>query len=277
MMIFKKHLKLINKIYFIFFVLFLAVACTEEIKQKEYLARVNDSYFTREELASLVDTAKISKDQLNEIINDWIATEVLYLEANKNGITAEDEYKRLNKKSSRQLAAAMLINSFNSDQSLDITDDDLISYYEQNKNYFRATGNSYLVNKVFFNDKNTAIKFRSLAIENDWDKIVEVFISDSLLKGSLLRELVYTRDIYPLQLARIIQDLNTEEISIVITEKPGYYSVIKLVGRFSEGSILPLDVIKSEVKDRMINEEKSRLIEEYIKEIYSENEIEIRL
>ena len=94
--------------------------------------------------------------------------------------------------------------------------------------------------------------------------------------NNTLSDLVEEGNIYPSQLSRIIKDFYPEEISIVISEKPGYYSVVQLMDKYGKESIPPFEIIKSEVEKRFIAEKKQILVEEFLKDLYSKNEIEIK-
>ena len=272
----EKHLnKTLTKILFLFGVL-VFVACSKEQKKDDFIARVNDSYLTREDFASLADTAELNSAQKEQVIKDWIYQEILFQAAEKEGITKREEYKNILKKSSYELAAAMLINNYAESENIKYSDDDLLTYFESNKNYFRAISDLYLLNKVLFNNEDNAIKFRMLALDSDWQKAVGVFTGDSSLIRNISANLIDENNIYPIQLSRIIKDFYPDEISIVFTEKPGYYSVVQMLNKYGKESIPPFEIIKSIVEKRFIAEQKKKIIEEYLKELYSENEIEIK-
>ena len=272
----EKHLnKTLTKIIFLFGVL-VFTACSEEQKKDDFIARVNDSYLTREDIASLVDTSNLNQAQRAQLIKDWIYQEILFQTAVKEGITSREDYKKILQKSSYELAAAMLINDYASSEEVKFSDDDILNYFEENKNYFRTNTNLYLVNKAVFNFEDKAIKFRQLALDSDWKKAISVFISDSTLVKNTTSNLMDENSIYPIQLSRIINDFYPEEISIVFTEKPGYYSVVQLLRKFSKETIPPFNIIKPNVEKRFLAEKKKKIIEEYLKELYSQNEIEIK-
>jgi hypothetical protein len=250
--------------------------CSEETKKTDYIARVNETYLTREEFASLADTSNLNSKQKDQLIKNWIYNEMLFQAAKDRGVTNRDDYKNYLEKSSKELAGAMLIEEFAESEEINYTDEDLINYFDKNKNYFRLNINSYLINKVSFDNEDKAIKFRALALESDWENSVNIFSSDSSLLRNKSAGLIEENNVYPLQLSRIIKDLYPEEISIVITEKPGYYSVVQKITNFEKDSVPPFEIIKSKVAQRFIAEMKRKLIENYLKELYSENEIEIK-
>ena len=267
--------KTLTKILFLFGVL-VFTACSEEQKKDDFVARVNESYLTREDFASLADTANLNSAQKEQLIKNWIYKEVLFQAAEKEGITKREDYLNIVKKSSTELAAAMLIDDYVSNEKINYSDEDLITYYESNKNYFRLNTNSYLINKVTFNNEDNAIKFRSLALDSEWKKAVSAFVNDSSLVINTVSDLVEESNIYPVQLSRIIKDFYPEEISIVITTKPGYYSIVQLLNKLGKESIPPFDIVKIKVEKSFLAEQKKGLVEEYLKNLYSQNEIEIK-
>ena len=272
----EKHLnKTLTKIFFLAGVLAIA-ACSKEQKKDDFVARVNDSYLTREDFASLADTSNLNSAQKEQLIKKWIYQEVLFQEAAKEGITKDKDYLNIIKKSSYELAAAMLIEKYESSEEINYSDDDLINYYESDKNYFRLNSDSYQLNKVSFSSEDKAIKFRRFALDSDWKKALNVFVSDSSLIKNAESVFVEENNIYPAQLSRIIKDFYPDEISIVIAEKPGYYSIVQLLNKYNRQSVPPFEIIKSKVEKRFTAEKKKLLVEEYLKDLYSQNEIEIK-
>ena len=267
--------KTLTKILFLFGVLIFA-ACSKEQKKDDFVARVNDSYLTREDFASLADTANLNSAQKEQVIKNWIYQEVLFQAADKEGITNREDYLNIVNKSSNELAAAMLIDDYVSKEKINYSDEDLIKYYESNKNYFRLNTDAYLINKVTFNNEDNAIKFRSLALDSEWKKAVSAFVNDSSLIINTVSDLVEESNLYPVQLSRIIKDFYPEEISIVITNKPGYYSIVQLLNKLGKESVPPFELIKAKVEKRFIAKKKKALVEEYLKNLYSQNEIEIK-
>ena len=276
MMNYSKHLSQnLTKIFFLSSIIVI-LSCSKETKKEEFVARVNNSYLTREEFASLVDTSKLSPADKDQIIKDWIYRELLYQEAKNEKILNEKKYKNILETSSKELAAAMLINDQISSEEINLTDDDIQNYYVKNKNYFRLNDDSYLINKITFKLEDAAINFRSLAVESDWVKALNFFDSDSNLVSNSNSELIGENNFYPIQLMKIAKDLLPNEISIVINENNGYYSVVQMLGKYQKGTIPELQIIKPLVEKRLLSEKKRELINNYLKELYSKNEIEIK-
>ncbi len=73
-----------------------------------------------------------------------------------------------------------------------------------------------------------------------------------------------------------MEELYPGEISIVITDSPDEYAVVQMLQKYNEGTIPPLDIIKESAIRRLIKKKKDELMKNYIKELYSDSQIEIR-
>ena len=74
----EKHLhKALTNLVFLFGALAFA-ACSKEEKKDDFVARVNETYLTREDFASLVDTSSLNTAQKEQLIKNWIYQEILF-------------------------------------------------------------------------------------------------------------------------------------------------------------------------------------------------------
>lgn len=276
MMNFQKLLKLKTDKLLLLSLIILFISCSKEEKQKSYLAKVNDSYLTREELASLVDTSNLDASEKNALIKDWIYNELLFQKALDEGITDDDNFNNILQNSYKKLAIALLIQKIYNETEVEYKASDLLEYYEKNRNYFIRPFDTYLINIARFKDELTAIRFREIALESNWEKAVQFFEKNNSVIFSeigILKELI---EIYPVEVADAIKFLLPDEVSIVIRDKQMTYNVVQLKRKFNAFEILPLDVIKKEVEKRFVDEQKSKRFENFLKELYSKSEIVIK-
>jgi hypothetical protein len=73
-----------------------------------------------------------------------------------------------------------------------------------------------------------------------------------------------------------VSELYPDEISIVINADTSRYLIIQVVDKYSGGTILPFNLIKEKVEKRFILKEKRKFINEYIKRLYANNDIEVK-
>ena len=276
MMSFPKPLSRLKKIsYFILAAAFLT-GCGKEPKNTDYVARVNDSYLTKDELAQIADTSSKDNHYLSEVIRNWVDKELLLQEAEEEGITKTDEYKNLINDSKKELAAALLINRISSSKKAHFNRTDLMKFYHKNSNEFILQSDAYRLNLITFSNQDKAIEFRSLLLNSDWNKAVNSFNGDTSIIN--LQSDVFLKDenIYLPRVARAVKRLYPPEISIVISDSERYYTVIQLLGKYPEGTLPPFEVIKPKVSVRFMVEKKKEMIEKYLNDLYSTNEIEIK-
>lgn len=275
MMSSKRHLSLKSKIEFLIFAAIIISGCGEEQPESKYVARVNNVYLSEEELAQMVDTNSSGVLLKNEIIRNWINREILFQEAEKNGILEQSDYQRIMKNSGRELAGTFLMNKYVNGKTININQRDVLEFYKQQASEFKLTEDSYLLNIIHFSNQDRAVEFRSILLDSDWQKAMNLFNSNSTIISSKSKMLVNERDLYSQKVLRVVQRLLPPEISIVIAEQEGYYTVVQVLEKYPKGSLPPFEIVKQDVKKRYLEEKRKELLEAYLSDLYSNNEIEI--
>jgi hypothetical protein len=251
-------------------------SCSKPEKPDSYIARVNDSYLRESELSELVDTQFVSEKYRTAIIKNWVRQEILFQEAAKQGIIDSREFKRSIENSRRQLAASLLLEKFSASSVQSVTPQELENYYQDNQSSFRLPFNSYYLNRITFSDREAAVMFRTEVIVNNWQPAVEKFSQLPSLVSILAESLIPEQDVYPAKLIRVLEGLYPLEISIVIPDDKGYYTVVQLIEKYAAQSIPPFPAVKSEVERRYKSALNELALENYINDLYSLNEIEIK-
>jgi len=271
----KKHLHRAEIVKGAIISLFFLNSCVESTKPDKYVARVNDSYLTEAELYELADTGKASSSNIKEVIKNWVRDELLYQQAEGEGIVDEEEYERIIEESRKRLAGALLLKKIASEIPEGVEQAELEEFYYKNKNHFTLSTDHYLLNRAVFSDYFKAVQFRSDLISTGWSSAVKNFENDTSLTKKSDSTLYSEQEIHPVQILRVVQGLYPLEISIVISDEPGYYSVLEVLDKFEKGSIPPFTAVKPEVKKRLLAEKEIIAVEDYINELYLKNEIEI--
>ena len=272
-------IRCISLIRIIFVILITAsffLGCGKESRQNNFVARVNDSYLTKEDLARMMDTSSVSNFYKNEVIRNWINREVLYQQAVKQGIIKEDRFKQIMDDAKKELAGSLLLQKYYEDEKNNIEPSALQDFYNNHKDDFKRFYDSYLINLTVFNDQDKAIKFRTIALESNWDKAMNVFKDEPSIIKKEENELLYNYQVHPEILYQVISEMDPNEISTVISEAPNQFAVVELIQKYNEDSIPPYDAVKQAVLDEFNAQKKEELLNNYIKELYSNNKIEVR-
>lgn len=249
--------------------------CNKERETKKYIARVNDAYLTEEDVSEL-DSLFERGFSRNEVIKKWIEKELLYQEAMKTGIADDDDFNRIINNSRRELASSMLLNSHLETSLKKPNNSQLQEFYNAHKSEFKIEENVYVFNSASFNNENTAIKFRTKLIETSWEKVIENYAKDKSLIEYKTSNALSQAEIYPIRLLNLIEELNPGEVSIVLEENADKYSVVQLLQIFRKGSNPPFEIIRDEVEARYIADKREQIFNEYVEELYSNNEVEIK-
>jgi hypothetical protein len=272
----KHSLRLIKSISFFAAAAAVFSGCGKDESKAEYIAKVNDTYLTSKELAEMTDTMNINRFYRNEIVRSWINRELLYQEAMKEGILDQEKYDRIVTSSKKELAASLLVSRFLDKTQVNFGEEDIEEYYNRNVDEFELLNNGYLVNEAEFLNEEEAIKFRNSVIEKNWEDALSEIENDSLLVYEKNRSFLYEYEINPPELSRILKELNTGELSVIINKGDSSFYFVQLLGNYTEGTIPPLDIIKEEVEKRYLVKKRKEALDQFIKELYTNNEIKIR-
>ena len=272
----KNYSQLNNNFIFILLVSVILAGCSKEPEKKEYVARVNDKYLTQEELNNMLQSSDNKNFYKDEIIRNWINNELLYQKSVKEGITDESLYKRLTDESRKELAVTLLLNKVYSNEKEKIDSKQIEDFYESNKNDFKAFYDGYVINLIYFNNEDKAIRFRSTLLETDWSHALNAFKGDTSIINVIANKLYYDYELQPASLSRMVKELNPNEVSIIFSNGQNDFYIVQLVNKIPQDSIVPLEYIKDDVENRIMANKKDEFVRNYIKELYSKNDIEVK-
>lgn len=271
-----KHSNKISNAFVFLIAAVLIGGCGKEKVKKDFIARVNNSYLTKEELSSLMNNENGKNFYREEVIRDWINREVLYQEAVKKGILKEDDFKRIVEDEKKELAVSLFLRKYYDSEKPSYEQKDIQDYYDKHQDEFKLFYDSYYINLVDFNNEDDAIKFRSLILESDWNKALNIFKNESSIIKVQTGVLLNDFQIYPATLQRIVTDLNPQEVSIVLNYLPGHYAVVQELQKYGKGTIPPFNVVKDEAEKRFLADSKDEFLKSYIRDLYSNNDIEVK-
>ena len=249
--------------------------CSKKEKPAKYVAKVNKSVLTEEDVNLALADERYKNLYREEFINSWIKTEVLFQEAADKGILNEREYKSLYERSKKELAAALFIQKIMTEKSIEPTDDEIIQYYNQNKDDFKFIDDAYKINQIQFNNYDIAVQFRNALIENEWDRAFNKFRNEKSIVEYSQNKLLFKYQIQPVSLTRIIPNMALNEISVVIETEPMKYSVVQLIDKYVKDTIPHLELVKEDVKKRLAIVKKNQYLKEYIDKLIADHNSEI--
>jgi hypothetical protein len=253
----------------------LYTGCSKQKKASGYAARVNDSYLSESEVKERTGYDSLNPAVRTEYVQNWVRSELLYQKAVSEGITKQEEYNFLLEKAKKEIAATLLTKKVSDDFSIKFDESDLKKYYEQHPDYFRINDMGFLFDEITFTKEKPATTFQEVAVSKGWDSALKL-ITDKK-DGGEVNSGVFRLD-YQLEngiLYRVMHSLNENEISLVLHTSPEVYTVVRLKNVFQQGSTPPFTAMRNTVEGRMLNQKKVELLEEYIKELYDNNKVDM--
>lgn len=248
--------------------------CKEEKQNENVIAKVNNETLTEEELAAAADSS--FNFYREEFIRNWINSQLLYQEAVDEGILNDEAFNSSIEEAKKNLAVSLLLQKKYKDFNVPEADSDLEEYFNSKKDEFIISEAAYLLNKIEFNDEAKAVQFRNLVFQDDWKTALTIFSGDSSILNHKEKFLQYEYEIKPGEFSRLVREMYPGETSIILISPKESFLLFHLNEKYEKGTIPSYEAIKDEVRKSYRAEKKKEFIEQYINELYSNNDIEVK-
>jgi hypothetical protein len=127
----------------------LMISCQPSVEEN-VIAQVNEEKLSLEELKANFTEQQwknLTKEEKEEMVQDWIRLTLLAQEAEKNGISDQQLIKnRLQTARKNILANALIAQNL---AKITVTDEELFNYYRLHKNNYQKTHKEYRVQRIF--------------------------------------------------------------------------------------------------------------------------------
>ncbi len=259
------------------FLFILASGCTEnkKIKDAVVIAEVGNSKLTETELNNYLTGKNNDAEFRNEFIRQWIETEILYQIAKDKGIIKNTEFNNIMKQTKKKLAASLAIKDFLNSNSSKYNDNQLLKYYNGNKNNFLLPTDAYILNYISFLNEENAIIFRNKAIAKGWNAAVkEIANKDDVVK-SYNNKLVKISQIPSKRILRVLKEQYRNEISLVVKTELNNFVVVQQTEKIKKNSVPKFKYIKNEVEAMYKANKNKELVRNYINKLISEKQVKI--
>jgi len=247
-------------------ILALSAGCEREEEPEEYIARVNDEYLTREMILERLDESySINEAMVQEYVNQWMTSEMLYQEARRRGLDRDDRVLKPLQDVRRHLAInALLEDEIYNGVTPDITNEQIEVYFEEHKDEFTADAPLLDLTYVLFESRNLATSFRNSVVQGtDWNDALDTILDDEENTTDIIeigeRGYYRERDIHPPEIWRAARQLGAGGVSFPVAASGGYY-IVRHYETIQSGSPYPLDYVANEIKERLVIEKRQ---EEY--------------
>jgi parvulin-like peptidyl-prolyl isomerase len=246
--------------------------CSKNHVPVDYLARVNDTYLTKDDLLKILpdpDNTKFAdKDYIKSIISSWIENEIIYQRAKKYHFDRDESILYKVKKYEKELIIDSYIR-YLMQSNVTVTENEIRDYYFKNRSSFTREFDEATVSHVVVNDFDEANRIKSVLESkkrSELDRLFQKhnFETKTISHGGAIKEI--DRTIFETTPRRILGPIPTDY---------GYH-IIEVLSRYRAGSVRSIDEVRDEILQQITQ---SKIQERYtalIDSLISSTDIEIR-
>ncbi len=266
----------------IFVLAFVLAGCGPESSKVDYVARLGDRYLTREDLDSALESLTVLQDSAEaaeQIMEQWITDELLFREAVRRGLRNQEGVQSLLLENERSVLVSALLTELYKEEDSTPDDQDLLTYYEQNKDQLKLTEPFVKIRYLVTESADSAMSDVELmeGIESSpnpdsaWKAVANRFAEDpdgtTTLSASFYPETRLLSSIPGLNTA--VQRLAPGQI-LSPFELDSRYHIVQLVERIPVGTTPEVALLEDQLRARIAIENRKQLYARQVQRLRNE-------
>ncbi|MCZ6757850.1 MAG: peptidyl-prolyl cis-trans isomerase [Bacteroidetes bacterium] len=261
---------------------FILAGCGPESSEVDYVARLGDRYLTREDLDSALESLTVLQDSAEaaeQIMEQWITDELLFREAVRRGLRNQAGVQSLLLENERSVLVSALLTELYKEEDSTPDDQDLLTYYEQNKDQLKLTEPFVKIRYLVTESADSAMSAIELmeGLESSpnpdsaWKAVANRFTEDpdgtTTLSASFYPETRLLSSIPGLNTA--VQRLAPGQI-LSPFELDSRYHIVQLVERLPVGTTPEVALLEDQLRARIAIENRKQLYARQVQRLRNE-------
>ncbi len=253
------------------------ISCSNK-QQSPIVARVGPSVLTLDNLYKSIPPEYsdfVTREQMINYVKQWIDNEILYQEALRQKIDKEDAIRERLRRMKQDLLCAEIINrNAGATQNIQIADDMIRSYYEENKNKFIRTKDAVRYIQIVVDDASAAWNVRAKITPDNFLYCASQY---SKIPCPDPRTVPYVEaDEIPPSIAKEMSSIRVGGTSNPIKTDLGYH-IIRVLDKQSKGTIRQPDEVREEIINILSTKTQNAAIEQMLSGLRSKMVVEMHL
>jgi hypothetical protein len=242
------------------------------------VARVGQSILTLDDLYKSIPAEYsdfVTREQMVNYVKQWIDNEILYQEALRQKLDKEVEIKERLRMMKQDLLCAEIINrNAGSPQNIQIAEDMIQNYYEENKKKFVRTKDAVRYIQIVVDDAQSAWTVRGKVTSENFLNCASQY---SKIPCPDPRTVPYVNlDEIPPMILKEIVSLRIGGMSNPIKTDLGYH-IIRVLDKQAKGTIRQLDEVREDIINILSTKTQNATIERMLSGLRSKMVVEVRL
>jgi len=253
------------------FITLFILSCNSKTDNKDYIARVGNTYLNKEDFSYMIPesngTKLLNRDNLNSIISSWVKKEILFQKAKEYHFDKDESLRIKTDEFFRDLTIDSYIKYF-LQTNVSISEQEIRDYYLNNKTCFVRDFDEAKVSHILVQDFNEAKKIKATILSRNHDDLDKLyskykFETKIIRKGESLKELDKT-----------IFETAPRKILGPIASDFGFH-IIYVLARYRKGSIRPISEVRDEITQRLTQKKIQESYNHLVDSLVSSSDYEI--
>lgn len=229
--------------------------CSREAKSGRFLASVHGNELRMSDVAPHVDTT--SAYAVRNYVSNWVDEQLLYDQAKQLGLNESGRFEQRVREFSMQLAITMLLNKRIYGVPLELSPEEIKSFYDDHRKEFIASDDIAYVSYAAFDKRSVAVAFRnSLVSGTRWPAAFGEIPAFEILA---VKDSVYLRESGTQgAIWNVIQSLDPGKVSFPIQVDSLSY-IVQVLGKIKPGQALPLGYATPRIRERLTIEKRQKM------------------
>jgi len=255
-------------------------SCTQQTENTQEVARVDDQALTTEMIRRQLDTAGgLSEMQIRMFARQWVNSELLYQEAQRQGLDRSDEVLKSLEIAKRELAInALLEKDVYNETPQSVSKDEVAAYFKSHSEEFVLRDDIVEISMAVFTEREPAAAFRETALEGGgWEAAMTEARSGHAPLVTRTDSAFYNQsNLLPAKLWKVASALGPGEVSFPVKTTAGYI-VILSVGSYQRGATPPVEYVEEPIRGRLLMQHRQEHFTQYLEAMRKKHTVQINL
>ncbi len=246
------------------------------------IARVGGTELTLEEAKAAIDSSRDSfESRLHSYTSSWINTQILFQEAQRQGIRKSESFQKMLADAEQQLIVQEYIQQRVYNDSIIISENEMRAYFDNHSAEFFVREDMLKMNVITFSSRDRATAFTAVISQgSSWKETLEnIMLDTSSFSGivSFVTNKYYSqKTLYPAELWKVAITLSPNEVSFPVKTVLGYY-VLQTLSMIKQGKPEEFDFAKDEIRERLLIEKRRQRYTDLVGTLRKQYNVEMLL
>jgi len=261
----KRHLRRLLIVSLILF-----AGCAKKVKDEDYIARVEDEYLPKRELAG------IDSGFVKNYIDVWVNNNLIYKEALEKGYKSDEKIEWMVNEFRKSLVIKKFLQNEIMRKAEEISDEEVREFYQKHQNEFILDRPVVKVGYIKLNSRDEAIALRNKILrDGGFQRTVDGLSAESGVVEVVKMRYFDQLSIPSSEMWRIAWNLKGGEVSFPVRLGEHYF-LIYLYDKKEAGGVADFEFVIDAVKERAIVEKQNLLLDSLISNLKRKYRYEVK-